>query len=105
MFVHNAADTHKGRPYRRPVQWEVCRDRACPCPRIGHCYTSDDTPRLITLIGDLFPIKHLSLALGQTFDPVIDGTPMAWKHWAVIAAWGAFGTLVAVRRFSWTPRG
>ena len=67
--------------------------------------TSDDTPRLITLIGDLFPIKHLSLALGQTFDPVIDGTPMAWKHWAVIAAWGAFGTLVAVRRFSWTPRG
>lgn len=67
--------------------------------------SNDDTPRFITLLGDIFPIKHLSLALAQTFDPIIEGTPMAWKHWVVIAAWGAFGALVAVRRFSWTPRG
>lgn len=67
--------------------------------------TSDETPRFIVLIGDIFPIKHLSLALGQTFDPVIEGTPMAWGHWVVIAAWGVFGTAVAMRYFRWTPRG
>ncbi|MDG2114989.1 MAG: ABC transporter permease [Actinomycetota bacterium] len=67
--------------------------------------TSDDTPGFIVLIGDIFPIKHLSLALGQTFDPVIVGTPMAWGHWAVITAWGLLGGAIAARRFRWTPRG
>ena len=66
--------------------------------------SNDDTPRWITFIGDLFPIKHLAAALGETFDPGIDGTPMAWDHWAVIVGWGAFGAVVAARRFRWTPR-
>ncbi len=65
---------------------------------------SDDTPRWMSFVGDLFPIKHLARALGHTFDPFTEGTPMPFGNWLVIVAWGAFGALVAVRYFRWTPR-
>ena len=64
----------------------------------------EDAPGWMSLIGDLFPIKHLAHALGHTFDPFTDGVPMPAGNWLVIAAWGAFGALVAVRWFRWTPR-
>ncbi len=64
---------------------------------------TDSTPRIITFIGDVFPVKHLTRALYESFDPFVVGTPMPWRHWAVIAAWGLFGLVVASRRFRWTP--
>ncbi len=64
---------------------------------------SDGTPRFISFIGDLFPIKHLVGALFESFDPFTVGTPMPWGHWAVVAAWGAFGVLVTATKFRWTP--
>lgn len=66
--------------------------------------TDDETPRVITLIGDVFPVKHMGQALGESFDPFISGTPMAWGHWAVLALWGAFGVAAAISRFRWMPR-
>jgi ABC-2 type transport system permease protein len=65
--------------------------------------TDADTPRVITFVGDLFPIKHLALALGRTFEPGIDGVPLSWGHWAVVVGWGAVGALVALRHFRWVP--
>lgn len=64
----------------------------------------DDAPRWMSLVGDIFPIKHLAHALGHTFDPFTDGVPLPLGNWLVIAAWGAFGTLAAARYFRWTPR-
>ncbi len=64
----------------------------------------EDTPSWMSLVGDIFPIKHLAHALGHTFDPFADGLPMPAGNWLVIAAWGTFGALVAVRWFRWTPR-
>lgn len=65
---------------------------------------SDNAPRWMIVVGDIFPIKHLAHALGRTFDPFVAGVPMPGWRWLVIAAWGAFGVLVAVRWFRWTPR-
>ncbi len=65
---------------------------------------SAGTPRWMTFIGDLFPIKHLAIALGRTFDPFVEGVPMPAGRWAVIAAWGLFAALATVRGFRWTPR-
>ncbi len=68
-------------------------------------YISDEsTAKFITLIGDIFPIKHLAGALGDGFNPNISGVSWPWSDWAVLAAWGAFGTIVAVRHFRWLPR-
>lgn len=64
----------------------------------------DDTPEFIQFLGDLFPIKHLSVSLQESFDPFLDGAPWPWRHWLVIAAWGAFAAVVAVRSFRWVPR-
>lgn len=66
--------------------------------------SGDDTPRFLTLIGDIFPIKHLVEALTEAFNPFIDGVPLPWTNWLVMAAWGAFGLFVAITRFRWTPR-
>lgn len=63
-----------------------------------------DTPRLMTVVGDVFPIKHLAAALGDAFDPLAASTSLPWADWAVVAAWGVFGTAVALFRFRWTPR-
>ena len=65
---------------------------------------SDGAPRWMTFIGDIFPIKHLAVALGRTFDPFSEGVPMPGWRWLILAAWGAFGVLVTLRFFRWTPR-
>lgn len=65
---------------------------------------SEGAPRWMTLIGDIFPIKHLAVALGRTFDPFSEGVPMPAWRWLILVAWGAFGVLVTLRFFRWTPR-
>ncbi len=63
---------------------------------------TEDAPRFITLLGDIFPVKHLVSALQPAFDPFVEGTPLEWGHWAVIAAWGVFGAVITMTRFRWT---
>ncbi len=64
---------------------------------------SEDTPGFIRLIGDIFPVKHLSNALQESFDPFADGAPWPWQHWLVIAAWGIVCAAITMRTFRWTP--
>jgi ABC-2 type transport system permease protein len=65
---------------------------------------SEGGPRWMALVGDIFPIKHLALALGRTFDPFSEGVPMPAWHWLILLAWGVFGVLVTLRFFRWVPR-
>jgi hypothetical protein len=55
-------------------------------------------------IGDLFPVKHLSVALQTAFNPFETGSGFEPAHLGVIALWGLAGAAVALRRFSWEPR-
>ncbi len=64
---------------------------------------TEDAPRFIEVIGNIFPVKHLVSSLQPAFDPFVEGTPMEWGHWAVVAAWGVFGAVVTMTRFRWTP--
>ena len=63
-----------------------------------------DTPTFIQRIGDFFPVKHLSNALQESFNPLSTGTPFPWQNWLVIAAWGIVCAVIALRTFRWTPR-
>ena len=63
-----------------------------------------EAPDWLITIADLFPIKHLSLALQTAVNPFETGSGFELAHLAVIAAWGVGGVLVAVRFFSWEPR-
>ena len=64
----------------------------------------DQIPEWVQTVADLFPVKHLSLALQESFDPFAEVTPWPWENWLVIAAWGAAAALLAIRGFRWTPR-
>jgi ABC-2 type transport system permease protein len=55
-------------------------------------------------ITDYFPVRHLILALDDSFNR-IPGTPSwPWRDLGVIAIWGAAAVWVALRRWQWAPR-
>lgn len=62
----------------------------------------DRAPGWLLTLGDVFPIKHLSHALIDSYNPFSTG--MQWGDLGVIAAWGVAGALLAARFFSWEPR-
>ncbi len=74
-----------------------------------------DPPAWLDIVGGIFPLKHFTTAFGGAFNPFRDGTGWTWSggddtyaiglHLAVMAAWGIGAMVVALRFFSWEPRG
>ncbi len=64
----------------------------------------NDTPTWINWAGNVFPVKHLSVALQTAFNPFTSGAGWELEHLAVVALWGLIGMVVALRYFSWEPR-
>ena len=64
----------------------------------------DDPPRWLDILGNIFPVKHLSEACQAAFNPFQTGSGFEWLDLAVVAAWGLAGAVLAVRFFSWYPR-
>ncbi|MGB2694048.1 MAG: ABC transporter permease [Dehalococcoidia bacterium] len=64
-----------------------------------------DAPAWLRTLGDVFPVKHFSDALGMSFNPFESGSGFDVSSLLIIAAWGLGGVLVAIRSFSWEPRG
>ncbi|MGH3630236.1 MAG: ABC transporter permease [Sciscionella sp.] len=52
-------------------------------------------------IADILPVRPFNEAL---IGPFAMHTGFDWPHLGVLAAWGVFGALVAIRRFRWDPR-
>jgi ABC-2 type transport system permease protein len=55
-------------------------------------------------IASAFPVSHLNNALFKAFDPATTGPGIAGTHLLIVAAWGVGGLVVALWRFSWSPR-
>ena len=62
-------------------------------------------PAWLADIGKVFPVQHLVAALLAAYNPYTTGSGLRWGDLAALAAWGAAGLIVAVRRFRWLPRG
>jgi ABC-2 type transport system permease protein len=62
-------------------------------------------PRWIVDAGAVFPVRHLAAALLTAYNPHTRGTGIAAADLLLVAAWGAAGLAVALRRFSWLPLG
>ncbi len=52
-------------------------------------------------VAGLLPVRPLNQAL---LGPFAQHTGVNWHSLAVLAGWGAAGTLIALRRFRWEPR-
>lgn len=76
---------------------------------------TEDAPNWMAAIGNFFPLKHFVAALGDAFNPTLSGSGFSWSgvsgeyaiglHLAVMAAWGAGATIIALRYFRWDPQG
>lgn len=69
----------------------------------GIWWPLEGAPDWIVTIAHAFPLYHLADAFDACFVPQTTGGGWAPGHLAVIAAWGAAGLLVAVRRFHAEP--
>ncbi len=58
-------------------------------------FGSQDVPPWVDTLGWIFPLKHLVNALGDAFNPYLEGNGFAFDHLAVITAWGVAGALAA----------
>ena len=65
----------------------------------------EDAPRWIEIIGNVFPLKPFVVGFQNAFNPTVAAPAIDLGALAVIAAWGLFGLVVAVRRFRWEPSG
>ncbi len=63
-----------------------------------------ELPRWLIDVGKVFPVHALADALLAAYNPHTTGSGLRWGDLAVLAAWGAAGLIIAVRRFSWLPR-
>ena len=52
-------------------------------------------------VASVLPVRPFNQAL---LGPLAQHTGLNWHSLAVLAAWGAIGALVAIRRFRWEPR-
>ncbi len=52
-------------------------------------------------VANVLPVRPFNQAL---MGPFAEHTGVSWHSLAVLAAWGAVGTLIAIRRFRWAPR-
>jgi len=71
----------------------------------GIFIASSELPGWLAGIGYVFPVHPLAAALLAAYNPHTTGTGLNWGYLAILAAWGAAGLVIAVRRFSWLPRG
>jgi ABC-2 type transport system permease protein len=54
--------------------------------------------------SNYFPVRHLLLAVFAPFKFQHGVSPWPWHDLLVVAIWGACASVVALRRFKWSPR-
>ena len=64
-----------------------------------------ELPHWLANIGAIFPVHALTDSLLAVYNPNTTGAGLRWGDLAILAAWGAAGLIIAVRRFKWLPRG
>jgi ABC-2 type transport system permease protein len=60
------------------------------------------TPRWLSLLTSLFPVKPLFVAIRRSFDPATTGTGFSLANLSVLGAWTVVGVVVALRFFRWS---
>jgi ABC-2 type transport system permease protein len=64
----------------------------------------DEAPEWLTFVANVFPIRHLSVALQTAFNPFERGSGFEPLDIAVLALWTLIGGVLAWRFFAWEPK-
>jgi ABC-2 type transport system permease protein len=71
----------------------------------GVFVAASQLPKWLVDVASVFPVRHLASALLTAYNPHTRGAGFSAVDLLILAAWGAAGLVVAVRRFSWSPTG
>jgi ABC-2 type transport system permease protein len=69
----------------------------------GVFVAASNLPQWLRNVAAVFPVRHLAAALLSAYNPHAHGAGLAAGDLLIVAAWGAAGLVVAIRRFSWNP--
>jgi ABC-2 type transport system permease protein len=61
-------------------------------------------PHWLLNVAGVFPVRPFQQALLTAYNPYSAGSGFATRDLLIMAAWGAAGLLIAIRRFRWTPQ-
>lgn len=61
-------------------------------------------PEWVARVAGFFPVKHLSHAMLEAFNPFSEGSGISGSDLLIVAAWGVAGAAIALRFFSFEPR-
>jgi len=86
----------------QPVMWVIILPLAFIS---GIFIPMSELPAWLAYVSYVFPVHPLVAALLQAYNPYTTGSGLNWGYLAILAAWGVAGLVIAVRRFSWLPRG
>jgi ABC-2 type transport system permease protein len=63
-----------------------------------------EIPSGVLHFAAIFPVRHFFEAFFTAWDPNTAGSGFELGNLAIVAAWGVFGLLIALRFFRWEPR-
>lgn len=72
---------------------------------------SDNSPGWLATFGSIFPLKHFAIAFSDAFSPIEQAARsgwldhLHWKEYGIMALWLVGGVILAIRFFTWEPRG
>ena len=58
----------------------------------------------LATFSNYFPVRHFILAVAAPFEFQPGVSPWPWHDLLIVAIWGAVATVIALRRFRWSPR-
>jgi len=61
-------------------------------------------PHWLLDVAGVFPVRPFQQALLAAYNPYSAGSGFSGRDLLIMAAWGAAGLLIAIRRFRWTPQ-
>src|SRR5690242_3499799 len=64
----------------------------------------NEIPDGVLSFADIFPIRHFFQAMFTAWNPHTTGAGFELGDLAIVAAWGVFGLVIAIRFFRWEPR-
>ncbi len=76
-----------------------------PLAFISDVFIATDDGGFLHTVASIFPLKPFVNAFQDCFNPFIAGSGFSPGRLAFVAAWGAIGLLIAIKRFTWEPSG
>ncbi len=76
-----------------------------PLAFISDVFIATEDGGFLHTVASIFPLKPFVNAFQDCFNPFVDGSGFSPGRLAFVAAWGAVGLLIAIKRFTWEPSG